>query len=281
MKRFIRQELGMSGALFGTTERAKRTFLYSFAAIAVLVAVINTINVITVQHASHQFIAPAIVEGSSWLALMLFVWIPWAGWRLAPPDVHPRWRLLLHPPALAAFASAHVGFFDLLRITTFGLLGKHYNSGPFLPQLLYEGRKDLLGYAVIIALFASVDHLLRQPDETPAQVSTFDIRDGAKLTRVQLNEILAVSSAGNYVEFLMADGRRLMMRAPLRRVESELAPRGFVRTHRSWLVNGRKVTMLKPDGSGDYTVELGREIVPLSRRFPEALAKLRGTSLNR
>ena len=78
------------------------------------------------------------------------------------------------------------------------------------------------------------------------------------------------------MEFFLADGRRLLMRSPLRSVESELGPRGFVRTHRSWLVNGKKVTTLKPDGSGDYTVELGHQAVPLSRRFPDALAKLRG-----
>jgi DNA-binding LytR/AlgR family response regulator len=59
-------------------------------------------------------------------------------------------------------------------------------------------------------------------------------------------------------------------------VEQELAPRGFVRTHRSWLVNVGKVTTLKPEGSGDYTVELGKQSVPVSRRFPDALAKLRG-----
>jgi DNA-binding LytR/AlgR family response regulator len=35
------------------------------------------------------------------------------------------------------------------------------------------------------------------------------------------------------------------------------------------------VTALRPEGSGDYAVELGDIVVPLSRRFPEALAKLR------
>jgi DNA-binding LytR/AlgR family response regulator len=163
-------------------------------------------------------------------------------------------------------------------VLVYGLMGKHYEIGAFLPQLLYEARKDLLGYALFVGLFSLIDHLLRQPGETSVEGTTFDIRDGAKLTRVRLDEILAVSSAGNYVEFFLADGRRLLMRSPLRSVESELGPRGFVRTHRSWLVNGKKVTTLKPDGSGDYTVELGQQAVPLSRRFPDALAKLRGSA---
>ncbi|HEV7959617.1 MAG TPA: LytTR family DNA-binding domain-containing protein [Rhizomicrobium sp.] len=239
---------------------------------------INTINVITIQHGepSHSFIGPTIGEGSSWLSLLLFLWIPWIAWRVAPPGIRPRWKLLVHIPAALSFALAHVGFFDLLRILTYRLMGARYEVGAFLPQLLYETRKDVLGYLVFIGLFSLIDHLLWRQGEAPAEPSTFDIRDGAKLTRVRLAEILAVTSAGNYVEFMLEDGRRLLMRAPLRSVEKELAPRGFVRTHRSWLVNGKKVTTMKPDGSGDYTVELGRQAVPLSRRFPDALAKLRG-----
>jgi len=42
-------------------------------------------------------------------------------------------------------------------------------------------------------------------------------------------------------------------------------------------VNAGQMTALKSEGSGDYAVELGTVTVPLSRRFPEALAKLRGS----
>ena len=94
-------------------------------------------------------------------------------------------------------------------------------------------------------------------------------------TRVQLSQILAITAAGNYVEFALEDGRKLLMRSSLAGVENDLTPRGFVRTHRSWLVNTARVTELSPDGSGDYTVSLTTMKAPLSRRFPEALAKLR------
>jgi DNA-binding LytR/AlgR family response regulator len=279
MKRFIRQGLGASGAILGADgSGVGRTFFYSFATITVLVGAVNVINVISIQHneADHSLFGPVIGEGSSWLSLILFLWIPWLAWRLAPPLDRPHWKLLLHIPAAIAFAAAHVALFDLLRVLAYGLVGKHYEIGYFPSQLRYEAAKDVLAYVLFIGLFSLIDHLLRRPGDTPIGIQTFDIRDGAKLTRVLLDEILAVSSAGNYVEFFLADGRRLLMRSPLRSVESELSPRGFVRTHRSWLVNGKKVTTLKPDGSGDYTVELGQQAVPLSRRFPDALTKLRG-----
>ena len=69
------------------------------------------------------------------------------------------------------------------------------------------------------------------------------------------------------------------MRAPLSQVEAALTPHGFVRTHRSWLVNAARVRALQPAGSGDFRVALdGNLCAPLSRRFPEALARLRGSS---
>ncbi len=111
----------------------------------------------------------------------------------------------------------------------------------------------------------------------PAGEAMYAIRDGARIVRVPVRDILAVSSAGNYVEFALRDGRRVLMRSPLSAVEAEFAAHGFVRVHRSWLVNAMQMTGLKPEGSGDYTVELGALSVPLSRRFPEALAKLRAT----
>jgi hypothetical protein len=87
----------------------------------------------------------------------------------------------------------------------------------------------------------------------------------------------AAMAAGNYVEFHMVDGRRPLMRTTLASVEAELAPHGFVRTHRSWLVNAACVRELKAEGgSGDHRLELeGRVEAPLSRRFPQALDRLR------
>ena len=279
---FVWPRGGTTGAVFGINAPARLTRLYSFVAIATIVAVVNMINVITLQQSepTHALLGPLVLEGSSWVTLLLFLWVPWLAWRLAPPGCQPAWKLLLHIPAAAGFTFLHVAGFDLLRAAIYRLAGEHYGPGAFLPRLLFEMRKDVLGYLLFIGLFSLIDHLLRQPGEGPPQSpdapSTFDIRDGAKLVRVRLEEILAVASAGNYVEFHLEDGKRHLMRSSLRDVENTLTPLGFVRTHRSWLANAKKVTSLQPDGSGDYTVGLGHQSVPLSRRFPEALTKLRG-----
>jgi DNA-binding LytR/AlgR family response regulator len=272
----IWQWLGISGGPLGTSGTCRRTFWYGYAATAVFAGVVNLLNVLTGQHdrPSLGFLEPAIWEGSSWLSLLVFFWIAWVFWRLAPLRVRPRWRLLLHIPGAVIYSLTHVGGFIALRKFAYWALGSRYVFGE---NFFYELSKDALAYGLFVAGIALIEHLLRQQQliQTPGQSLTFDIRDGAKLTRVRLSEILAITSAGNYVEFALQDGRRLLMRSPLSALESDLEGRGFVRTHRSWLVNSACVTALKPEGSGDYEISLGSLDVPLSRRFKPALAKLR------
>ena len=276
----VRRWLGTSGDAMGTDGLERRTFLYGLAAAAALVATINAMNVISESRdaAGSGLLAPMIWEGSSWLTVMAFFWIPWTAYRLAPPAVRPRWRLLVHVPAALLFALGHVSGFIGLRKLAYATVGWHYRMGGFWSDFGYELRKDVIGYALFIIGLAFIAHLLRQQRSVAAPVpssTTFDIRDGARLNRVRLEDVLAINSAGNYVEFLLRDGRRLMMRSPLSALEEALGPSGFVRTHRSWLVNTMGVTALKPAGSGDYTVEMDGLIVPLSRRYPEALSRLK------
>jgi hypothetical protein len=270
----IWQWLGISGEALGTGGFCRRTW-YAYATTAVFAGVVDLLNVLTIRHDRPRLglLEPAIWEGSSWLSLLVCFWIAWVFWRLAPLRMWPRW-LLLHIPGALLYSLAHVGGFIALRKLAYWALGSRYVFGE---NYFYELPKDVLAYGLFVAGIALVEHLLRQQQliQTPVQTLTFDIRDGAKLTRVRLSDILAITSAGNYVEFALQDGRRLLMRSPLSALESDLEGRGFVRTHRSWLVNSARVTALKPEGSGDYEISLGSLDVPLSRRFKAALTKLR------
>jgi DNA-binding LytR/AlgR family response regulator len=270
------QWLGISGDPLGASGTRRRNFFYAYAATAVFAGVVNLLNILTIQHDRPRlgWLEPAIWEGSSWLSLLAFFWIAWVCSLLAPLRGRPRWRLLLHIPGALAYSLAHVSGFNAVRKIAYWALGSRYVFGE---NFFYELPKDVLAYGLFVGGIALVGHLLRQQQlvQIPGQSLTFDIRDGAKLTRVRLSEILAITSAGNYVEFALQDGRRLLMRSPLSALESDLEGRGFVRTHRSWLVNSARVTALKPEGSGDYEISLGTLDVPLSRRFKTALTKLR------
>lgn len=250
---------------------------------AATILALTTVNMLTAfqDRPGEPWVVPAVEQYTSAICAIAFMWIGWIAFRIAPPDSRPIWRMLaVHAVGLLAFATAHITGFYLLRALIFGWLDIPFDFD-LASRFVYELRKDALGYFIGTAGFWGLARLHGpQPaQEPPAAVTPamFDIRDGARVLRTPAADILAVASAGNYAEFLLADGRKPLMRSSLTALEAQLVPLGFVRTHRSWLVNAAHVTELRPERSGDYTVTLGAMEAPLSRRFPSALAKLRST----
>jgi DNA-binding LytR/AlgR family response regulator len=249
-----------------------------------LISCICVVNVLTVRHDAPRLgtLGPAIWEGSSALVTMAIFMIP-AAVAVWTTRTAPRWwrAAPVHLVAVVLYSVLHVsGFVALRKLAYLALMGAPYQFGPLSTEFPYEFRKDLMAYGLASIIYYL--SLRRSAREAAAQVQTastapsFDIRDGARLVRVPVFDILAVRSAGNYAEFLLADGRRPLMRSSLNAMETQMAEHGFLRTHRSWLVNRARVTGLRPEGSGDYAIELGAVEAPLSRRFPQALAALRG-----
>ncbi len=116
------------------------------------------------------------------------------------------------------------GCWRLRKLAYLAFLGQPYRFGPLSTEFPYEFRKDLMarGLASIIYYLS----LKRNAREAAAQAqvaplaASFDIRDGARLVRVPVSDLLAVRSAGNYAEFLLADGRRPLMRSSLSALEA-------------------------------------------------------------
>ena len=261
----------------GTDGYDLRVLVAGVVALGIFTAVINVLDVISIAHGEPQYgvFWPVIWEGSAGLAILPAALIPWVLLKYAPPD-RPLWRTILtFTVAAPLFSVVHVSLFVAMRAAVYAIAGGTYQFGPIVQNFEYEASKDVFGYFGAIFLFWAARRHFRALAARPATQPSYDIRDGAKLVRVRVEDILAITSAGNYVEFVLRDGRRPLMRKPLSSVEAEMAPLGFVRTHRSWLVNALQVTGLRPERSGDYAIEVGAVTVPLSRRFPDALAKLR------
>jgi hypothetical protein len=163
----------------------------------------------------------------------------------------------------------------VLRKVVYALAGSHYGGADWI----YEYRKDAVAYFGFLLILALCDWAagLWVRSRTPAGgAQLYHLRDGARVVRVPMTEIVAVTSARNYVEFHLAGGRKPLVRETLAKVEADLAAAGFLRTHRSWLVNPAHVRSVTPAAAGDFRLELdGGLTVPLSRRFPGALESLR------
>jgi hypothetical protein len=159
----------------------------------------------------------------------------------------------------AAYAATG-GFYDF----THGVLGR---------ELFYEWRKDVLVYAMLAAVY----FLYRRYDEHRAakqgarEGGRIEIRDGGAAVFLAPADILFVEAAGNYVNFITST-RTYLVRGTLASWEARLTARGFVRVHRSHLVNRARIASLKPTAAGDLeiTLDSGRTLAG-SRRYRAAL----------
>lgn len=276
-----RQVLGTSGSAWGPGGAERAGVLRAYAAIALLLAALDTVNVLNIlTDAARYGQAPPAWKPITWeltsgLSELAVCGIIYLALRLARPGEAPWGRTaLVHGLGSIVFSGAHVGLMTLMRAVVYSAAGVRY--GPGSPSWLYEYRKDALAYVLLGGVFWLFTRPRRVEAVPPQRPATFDIVDGLNVTRTPVSSILSIQAAGNYVEFHLADGRRPLMRTSVREMAGRLAPFGFLRTHRSWIVNAAMVRGLVSCGSGDFDLQVeGGGTVPLSRRYPAALSALR------
>jgi hypothetical protein len=279
-----REGRGATGPARGTSGFSRRGAVPAFLLIAAFTLAVDTINVFTaLNDAAQRGFRLAAWEPISWeatsgIATLFACWIVYAALIRATPG-RASWPGLfaIHFPASILFSGLHILLMNLMRVAFYAARGLHYPFGA--SGFLYEYRKDLIAYVVIAGifwLFAAPSTRVTPATAAPPPPRLFDIVEGNRVFRVRVEEIAALQAAGNYVEFLLTDGRRPLMRGSLAEIQEKVGADLFVRTHRSWAVNLGLVRGLRPAGSGDFQIDLDSgATVPLSRRFPDALERLR------
>ena len=281
-----REDAVTKGLSAVTKETPRHILRRAYAVIVPLVLLAMTVNIFSTIYDLHRggktlpLWEPVSWEVSSAIAILVAALTIFAVSRLVPPTWKAGRLLAANILATLPFSALHTGGMVALRWLAYHAAGADY--GFSRSDIFYEYRKDLFAYAVLYGAFriAARPALVPPDREAPRQTEPadpiFTIIDGADTHRVPLSAILSLRAAGNYVEFHLDGGSRPLMRASLREMETQLAGHGFIRTHRSWLINAQRVRQVTSLGSGDYllTLDSGDE-APLSRRFPEALASLR------
>jgi LytTr DNA-binding domain len=248
-----------------------------YAAVAVGVAATCAVNAMSIPADLARFrIAlprwmPWVWESTSCaIVLALVPAIHYAVRRSLQWAVHPIALLPIHVGFGLAFSAAHVLGMVALRKLAYALIG----AGPYLfdfsaANLFYEARKDLVAYFLIASVFwlaerrqwgAEEDNREAAPATAaaPAQQPPGELclRDGTTSVRIDPGEIAWVASAGNYVEYCLASGKRHLIRATLASEEERLVPLGLVRVHRTRLVKTRRIKRVTTRPSGSFEVEL-------------------------
>jgi hypothetical protein len=263
----------------------RRVWLTS-ALFLVAVTVINATTLITEAEragAPYDMGEPWLLELTS--VIVLFALVPLVGmWERRLPFGPDTWRpaLGVHIVGSIVFSGLHILGMWLLRSlvwpVAFGHAYAYFDDVPTV--LLYEYRKDLLPYAVIILLLTLVRSVEEHRRE--AEAARTEARDTGRLTLKSGGRTLFLDArspdwaeaAGNYVE-IRANGATHLARLTLTALEQQLAAAGvdIARVHRSRLVNRAKVREIAPTGDGDFRVKLtdGTELRG-SRRYRAVFA---------
>jgi two-component system LytT family response regulator len=109
-------------------------------------------------------------------------------------------------------------------------------------------------------------HQLQQqgsPDEPPKDY--FFIKADYKIQKVFYDDILYIEGMREYVRIHLSD-RRITVRQAMSRLDERLPSAQFMRIHRSYIINLRKLESLQP-----HSVKLGDQELPVSKSYWDAL----------
>lgn len=90
------------------------------------------------------------------------------------------------------------------------------------------------------------------------------VKEGTRIVRVPLSQLLLVKSEANYVEFILAESS-VMSLMSMKKLEETL-PADFVRAHRSYIVNWRKISRIE-----DGVAVIGKHRIPLGESYRDGL----------
>ena len=277
---------GTSGLLRGFTG-ADWLVYAAVAAVALAIGFVNALSAaddIARRGGPYDLKTPLLWEMTSVAVIVLLAPVLLAVVRLIRKE--SRWpvRIALTIAAIVVFAAVHITGMVALRKLVLWMLGGAYDFHFSLAILIYEFRKDVVTCLLIGGAMWLIDSRHETQRSQPvvpaaglprAAPHMVWLRDGSTRIRIEPKEIIWISSAGNYVEYSLADGRNHLVRGTLAAAESQLARYNLARVHRTRLVNLDRVKAveLKPSGDFELTFDTGQTVAG-SRRYKNAIASL-------
>jgi DNA-binding LytR/AlgR family response regulator len=92
------------------------------------------------------------------------------------------------------------------------------------------------------------------------------IKDGTKLVRVDYDELLFIKSEGNYANFVQEQNQTMSLMS-MKDLESKLPP-DFIRVHRSFIVNAKKIQVILQD-----EIVIKDKRIPIGEKYKAELLK--------
>jgi hypothetical protein len=275
-----------TGGLFGGITGADWLVYAAVAAVALAIGSVNALSTaddIARRSGLYDVRTPLLWEMTSIAVIILLAPALFAAVRRVRREARWPVRMALVIAAIVIFSAVHITGMVALRKLVLWMLGGSYDFRLSLATLLYEFRKDVVTCLLIGGGMWLIDSRREvRTVVTAASAPAVEnlphmvwLRDGTTRIRIEPRQIVWISSAGNYVEYSLADGRNHLVRGTLASAEGQLARFRLARVHRTRLANLDRVTAveLKPSGDFELTFDTGQTILG-SRRYRNAIASL-------
>ena len=159
---------------------------------------------------------------------------------------------------------------SMLVIIKFGV----NRTGPLVTDVY-----TLAGILYFIVLFKSFILLIKhyfvdqqaigelEEKQTLLDQGYFTVRSNRQTSRIRFDELLYIESLADYIQFHLENGTQVTSKEKISNMEKAL-PEGFLRIHRSFIVNRAKVSTY----SREYVI-VGEKELPISRSYKQEVVK--------
>jgi len=159
---------------------------------------------------------------------------------------------------------------SMLVIIKFGV----NRTGPLVTDVY-----SLAGILYFIVLFKSFILLIKhyfvdqraigelEEKQTLLDQGYFTVRSNRQTSRIRFDELLYIESLADYIQFYLENGTQLSSKEKISHME-EFLPDGFIRIHRSFIVNRSKITSFSREH-----VLVGEKELPISRSYKKEVVK--------
>jgi len=129
----------------------------------------------------------------------------------------------------------------------------------------------LASFILLIRHYFTDQKIIVNLEEKQAQLDQgyFTVRSNRQTSRIYFDELLYVESLADYIQIHLQNGRTVSSKEKISHMETNL-PEGFLRIHRSFIVNRSKITSFSREN-----VLIGEKELPVSRSYrQQVVAKL-------
>ncbi len=129
-------------------------------------------------------------------------------------------------------------------------------------------------FILLIKHYFMDQRAIRSLEEEQSRIreGTLTVRSNRRTSRIPYDNLLYIESLSDYVKIHQVEGPEVLSKEKISHIEQEL-PEGFIRIHRSFIVNRSKITSFSREN-----IKLGQLELPISRSYRKEVTERLGVS---